>query len=311
MKALAVVFEAPERIALARLPIDAPGPADVVVEVSQSGISTGTERLLYTGEMPSFPGLGYPLVPGYEAVGVVGEAGPASGFSKGEAVFVPGARCFGEVRGLFGGSASTIVVPSQRVTRIEADLGENGVLLALAATAHHALAGGALPQLIVGHGVLGRLLARLTIALGGDAPLVWETNPARRGGSDGYSVVAPTDDDRRDYATIMDASGDSRLLDPLIGRLAKGGEIALAGFYDERLSFAFAPAFMREARLRIAAEWNQPDLDAVIALVGSRKLSLGGLITHRQEASDPDPAYRAAFADPACLKMVLDWRGLQ
>ncbi|MEI2676535.1 MAG: hypothetical protein V9G29_00925 [Burkholderiaceae bacterium] len=29
----------------------------------------------------------------------------------------------------------------------------------------------------------------------------------------------------------------------------------LAGFYDEPLSFVFPPAFMREARIRIAAQW--------------------------------------------------------
>ena len=52
------------------------------------------------------------------------------------------------------------------------------------------------------------------------------------------------------------------LLDPLIGRLAPGGEIVLAGFYSEPLSFAFPPAFMREARIRVAAEWQPPDLAA-------------------------------------------------
>ena len=35
----------------------------------------------------------------------------APGGAVGERVFVPGARCFGEVRGLFGGAASRLVVP--------------------------------------------------------------------------------------------------------------------------------------------------------------------------------------------------------
>jgi 3-hydroxyethyl bacteriochlorophyllide a dehydrogenase len=41
-----------------------------------------------------------------------------------------------------------------------------------------------------------------------------------------------------------------------VSRLAPGGEIVLAGFYDEPLSFTFPPAFMREARFRIAAQWH-------------------------------------------------------
>ena len=43
----------------------------------------------------------------------------------------------------------------------------------------------------------------------------------------------PADDPRRDYACIYDVTGKSDLLNSLIGRLAKGGEIVLAGFYPE------------------------------------------------------------------------------
>jgi 3-hydroxyethyl bacteriochlorophyllide a dehydrogenase len=103
-------------------------------------------------------------------------------------------------------------------------------------------------------------------------------------------------------------SGDATLLDTLVARLAPGGEIVLAGFYEERLSFAFPPAFMREARLRVAAQWQPQDLAAVKDLVGSGALALDGLITHRSAALEADSAYRTAFGNPACLKMVLDWR---
>ena len=304
MQATAVVLSAPQDLALHTLPLDPAEPADVVVDVEWSGISTGTERLLWSGTMPAFPGMGYPLVPGYESVGRVVQAGAASGQREGNRVFVPGAKCFGPVRGLFGGAASRLVVPGSRVTPIP-DLGRQGVLLALAATAQHALAA-ALPDLIVGHGVLGRLLARLAV-LRGAAPTVWETNAARADGTQGYAVTDPADDARRDYRCIIDASGDAGLLDTLIGRLAPGGEVVLAGFYSDRLGFAFAPAFMREARLRIAAQWQPEDLAAVSTLAGSAALSLDGLITHHEAATDAPNAYRTAFNDAACLKMILDW----
>jgi bacteriochlorophyllide a dehydrogenase len=304
----AVVLEAPERLALSRLGLSEPGEGDIVVDVEWSGISTGTERLLYAGRMPHFPGMGYPLVPGYESVGRVAEAGPASGLRVGERVFVPGARCFGEVRGLFGGAASRLVVPGARAVPVDEGLGERGVLLALAATARHAVAGGAArPDLIVGHGVLGRLLARLAVLAGGE-PVVWERDAVRAEGAAGYRVVRPDEDGRRDYRAVYDVSGDGSLLDTLIGRLAPGGEVVLAGFYAEPLSFAFPPAFMREARIRVAAEWREPDLAAVKALIGDGRLSLDGLITHRRDAAMAPDAYRTAFGDPACLKMILDWR---
>ncbi|WP_298953438.1 chlorophyll synthesis pathway protein BchC [uncultured Methylobacterium sp.] len=307
MHAQAVILDRPERLGLARLALDAPGPADATVEVAWSGISTGTERLLWSGRMPDFPGMGYPLVPGYESVGRVVEAGPESGRRVGETVFVPGARCFGPVRGLFGGAASHLVAAGGRLRPIPESLGERGILLALAATAHHALAGseGRGRQLIVGHGVLGRLLARIA-RTGGLDPVVWERDPARRGGDAGYPVIDP-DGDETAYARIVDASGDAGLLDRLIARLAPGGEVVLAGFYEAPLSFAFPPAFLREARIRVAAQWQPGDLDAVAALAGSGALSLDGLVTHRRPAGEAEAAYRTAFGDADCLKMVLDW----
>jgi 3-hydroxyethyl bacteriochlorophyllide a dehydrogenase len=310
MDTLAVVLEEPERLSLRRLDLEDAAPDDLVIKIDWSGISTGTERLLWTGRMPPFPGMGYPLVPGYESVGRVVDAGSGARDRIGERVFVPGSSGFKDARGLFGGAARRVVAPSARVVSISESLAERGVLIALAATARHAVAGGRDgPDLIVGHGVLGRLLARVAIAEGHPAPTVWDTNPERLSGGEGYNVVHPDSDARRDYRAIYDASGDSKLLDLLIARLGKGGEVVLAGFYDQPLSFTFPPAFMREARLRIAAEWAPDDLAATIELIDSGNLSLDGLITHRLSAIQAQDAYRTAFTDLSCLKMILDWRG--
>ena len=310
-ESMAIVLQQPQELALKKVSLSAPGQGDLVVDISFSGISTGTEKLLWSGRMPQFPGMGYPLIPGYESVGRVVQAESTAEIQEGDFVFVPGAKCFGDIKGLFGGAASRVVIPEARVTRIPETLGDRGVLLALAATAHHVYSGDSLaqPDLIVGHGVLGRLIARLAV-VAGHRPTVWETNDTRRHGAVGYDVIDPNADTRRDYKRICDVSGDSRILDQLIARLSPGGEIALAGFYDDPLSFGFPPAFMREARFRVAAQWQPSDLQAVSALAASGALSLDGLITHHSRPTDADAAYRTAFQDPDCLKMVLDWRQL-
>jgi len=306
----AIILSGPRRLGLDVLDLTPPGAGDVVVEISHSGISTGTEKLFWEGRMPPFPGMGYPLVPGYEAAGEIVEAPLGAQVKVGDRVFVPGATCFGQVRGLFGAAARHIVTPAARVTRIDPGLGAEGALLALAATARHALAapGHALPDLIVGHGVLGRLLARLTLAAGAPAPMVWETDPRRQGGALGYQVMHPDCDPHRGYEAVYDASGDAALIDTLIGRLRKGGEIVLAGFYTAPVSFSFAPAFMKEARLRVAAEWTPADMAATRGLIESGALSMGGLITHSAAAASATAAYETAFTDPDCLKMILDWK---
>ena len=139
--------------------------------------------------------------------------------------------------------------------------------------------------------------------------MVWEIDADRASGAQGYDVVHPDRDERRNYKSIYDASGRADLLPELIGRIAKGGEIVLAGFYTDPISFAFPPAFMKEARLRVAAEWTRDDLHATRQLIEGGALSLSGLITHTAQVGDAPAAYATAFDDPACLKMILDWRG--
>jgi 3-hydroxyethyl bacteriochlorophyllide a dehydrogenase len=317
MKTAAVVMQAPQELVVDELELDAAGANDLIVDIEWSGISTGTEKLLWTGRMPTFPGMGYPLVPGYESVGQVVAAGPGARHRVGDRVFVPGARCFGPVRGLFGGAAARLVVGDERVYNVDAALGESAVLLALAATAYHAVSGGGkrqpvnAPDLIIGHGVLGRLLARLTVAAGLPPPTVWELDPVRSEGARGYEVIGPDSDKRRDYRAVYDVSGDVRIIDKAMPHLAKGGEIVLAGFYADPLSFDFAPAFTREASVRAAAEWQRADMLAVRQLTDEGRRDLTGLLTHRERAEHARGAYRTAFSDAACLKMVLDWKGCQ
>jgi len=323
----AIVIEQPGRLTRRSVSIAAPTAGDVVVSVQSCGISTGTERLLWDGTMPVFPGLSYPLVPGYEAVGTVVDAGDGVALAAGARVFVPGAAGYQDgLTGLFGANAATLVVPESRVTAvdgIEELADERATLLALAATAMHALSADArrrgepvtlaglasgAPDLIVGHGVLGRLLARIVVAIGADAPTVHETNAGRRDGVNGYACVDPAGDESSRYRCIVDVSGaGGDHLDRLIARLARKGQLVLAGFYHEPIRFEFAPAFMREINVAIAAEWVPDDLRLVLELLQGGALTLTGLISHRAAAADADTAYPEAFRDATRLKTVLDW----
>jgi len=322
----AIVFEQPGKLVIRSLALTAPESGDLVVDIESSGISTGTEKLLWTGTMPPFPGLAYPLVPGYEAVGVVRQAGQDCSLNVGDRVFVPGANCYeGGVRGLFGASASTLVVAEERVMAVGSLATDQATLLALAATAMHILTyrlrqeqpGQSLhlaqlvphvPQLVVGHGVLGRLVARICLALGAEAPQVLELDMQRRQGGEGYDVISPEDDDGSPRQHIVDVSGAcGDHFNQLIAKLAKGGRLTLGGFYSDPVNFNFAPAFMREATVGIAAEWARDDLSLVLALVHSGALSLDGLVSHQYSFDEAEAAYPQAFNDPACLKLILNW----
>jgi len=313
MKSTAVVFDRPKQLSLQALELPQVKAGQLEVAVQYSGISTAAERMLWDGSMSGLPGMGYPLVPGFETLGQVVKAHQDSKLKEGEMVFVPGANCFSGVTSMYGGAASRLVVSDQLVLPVSDGLGVDAVLLALAATAYHAVSGGGVhepftpPDLIIGHGLMGRLLARLTVAAGCPAPTVWETQPEMAKGAQGYCVIRPEDDERNDYQAIYDVNGDACVLDHLIQRIRPGGEIVLAGFYKNGLEFSYAPAFTREARIRVAADWKRNDILAVNELVNSGQLSLKGLVTHVQAFHSANAAYETAFGDVSCLKMVLDW----
>ena len=310
-KSTAVVFEQPGKMALRPVQLPEPHSTDCVVEVHWTGISTGTERLLWDGRMPPFPGLAYPLVPGYESVGCIASSGPEAGLEVGQRVFVPGSRGFTDVQGLFGGAARSLVVPAERLIPLPSELDSTGVLLALAATACHAMRRmedlGA-PELIIGHGALGRLLARACMARYQVAPTVWETSAERREGEHSYPVLDPAEDDQRDYQRICDVSGASTIIDQAVHHLSKGATVLLAGFYAAPIEFDFPAALTHEIHIRISAEWQPDDMQTALELVSGGDLSLSGIITHDHPYDSAETAYQQAFSDPRCLKMVLDWR---
>ena len=307
----AVVLEKPNKLGLKTLQMQEVKSDEILVDIEHSGISTGTERLLYEGRMPDFPGMGYPLVPGYESIGTVEKSGSKSSFLPGEKVFVPGAKCFVNFKSLFGGTASKLVVSSERVCKVPDETGEEGSLLALAATAHHVFSDDATckPNIIVGHGALGRLIAKIAV-LKGVKPIVIEANKERRKGNFEYEVISPLESKKLTGGCVVDASGDSSQLNDLIKFLKPQGEIVLAGFYDKPLSFDFAPAFLREAKIRVSAQWTPRDLKEVSALFTTKKINFEDLISHRVSVNSISQAYETAFNDSSCLKMIINWKGL-
>ena len=54
METSAVLLEKPERLSLEMVGLKDPSQDEVVVRVLHSGISTGTEKLLWSGAMPPF-----------------------------------------------------------------------------------------------------------------------------------------------------------------------------------------------------------------------------------------------------------------
>jgi 3-hydroxyethyl bacteriochlorophyllide a dehydrogenase len=81
--------------------------------------------------MPPFPGMGYPLVPGYEAAGEVVEAGQRHGDFARRHGLRARRQLLRRVKGLFGGATNRLVTAADRAVRIDPPWAAEGALLAL------------------------------------------------------------------------------------------------------------------------------------------------------------------------------------
>ena len=112
MKSPAIVFPRPYEITYRDVEVpDALGPTDVLVRTQYSGLSTGTERWLLTarffrGDSPLGGDASFPLVPGYQKVGVVERVGDrVSAFRPGDRVFCTVGRITAGARSRDSGDA--------------------------------------------------------------------------------------------------------------------------------------------------------------------------------------------------------------
>src|SRR5262245_11225009 len=103
MNSGAVLFTAKNRVEYGTVATPEPGPRDVMVATRHSWISNGTEGSFLRceradGITPWEPGMPtpYPIIPGYQKVGIVEAVGQeVQGFREGQWVFVTVSRCLG------------------------------------------------------------------------------------------------------------------------------------------------------------------------------------------------------------------------
>lgn len=316
MNTKAIVITAPEQFALCDVELTEPGAGDVIVQTAYTSISAGTERMLLAGRMPH-PMLRFPVVPGYETVGrVIGRGVNVPPELEGQWVYVGGARCYVDVNPAWGGQAATLIVDHTRVVPLGAVAPEQGVLLALGATALHGVDLVAAPGLdlheqrvlVLGQGPVGQIAARLARARGAHVTVTDKvaSRLARAQADVIVDASDPASAPTGPFDVIIEVTGGMAALAAALPALASNGMLLLLGYYDE-LRLPYMPLFLKQARLLTAKEWGPNDLVRVRDMIATGALDIGGLITHRMPLAQIDDAYRVALGEPDCLKLVLDW----
>ena len=251
-EARAFWIAAPGRGALRPATLPAPGADTVRVRTTASGVSAGTERLVFTGGVPAsqyelmrapfqegaFPA---PVKYGYAAVGVVEGGAPAR---HGERVF-----CLHPHQSAF-------VVPSAAAVPIPDGVPDRrAVLAANMETALNAV-WDARPLVgervaVVGAGVVGLLVAHLLDRFG-VAPVLVDVDPARGETAAALDLAfAPPDDAAGPFDLVVHASGAPAGLVWTLERLAFEGRVVELSWYGDREVTLPLGAHFHSRRLRI------------------------------------------------------------
>jgi 3-hydroxyethyl bacteriochlorophyllide a dehydrogenase len=311
----AIVFSEAGRLGTHEASLREAADDEVVVDTRYSSISAGTERLLFSGKLPGFPMLRFPLVPGYESAGVVVRAGSGvSDVRVGDEVFVGGSMCYTDVAGVFGGNAARLIKKAALVVPLQGISLARAPLLALAATSLHGIrrlgdvAAGSV--CVLGMGAIGQFAARFLAAAG--ARVVCADVSAERladapQGCEALDVSrTPLDEALHDLDAVVEATGRSSEIARCARALRPGGTIVLLSYYDE-LSTPFVDLFVKEVALLVAREWTHPDLLAARDALAAGTIDVGRMADHVVPVADYERAYRTAFEDPSIPKVILQW----
>ena len=329
MNARAVVFTAPNTVAFQDVSVPDPSPGDIVVRVTHSWISNGTEGSYLRGERsdgdtPFQPGdpSPFPVAAGYQKIGVVEALGEdVTDLEVGETVFAT----IGRIEGMhhdYAGHVSPSVAPRGDVFKLPA--GVDPLAFAGLVLAQVGFNAGTRPPVapgdvavVVGDGLVGQWTAQTLSSRGAEVVLVGRhADRLERfaGWPRAHTLLeaswAETVRDRfpAGVAVGVDTVGSLGVMDELQSVAGRFGHLVSAGFYGPDDRMALQPPRYKELSIYLVSGWTRERLEATLAAVADGTLETLPLITHRF------PVERAAEAwalietkrDPV-LGVVLDW----
>jgi threonine dehydrogenase-like Zn-dependent dehydrogenase len=313
--ARALFHTAPRYVDVREVPTPRPAAGEVVVRTLCSGISGGTERLVYRGEVPADMALddtidalggsfSYPFAYGYACVGEVAESG--------QAVFA------------FHPHQDTFAARPSDLIALPAIDPAAATLFPLVETALQvtldAGTGYRDRVIVLGAGVLG-LLTSLLLQRSGWRPLLAEPQAWRRDLASGLgaTTAAPEELGKEQVPLVIDASGNPDAPAMALNMLAHEGTLLIASWFGTKpVALPLGGAFHRRRLTirstqvstlpaRLSGTWtlSRRRQESADLMAG---LPLGQLCTHHFAFAHAAEAFRAVDQGlPGLMHAVLDY----
>jgi 2-desacetyl-2-hydroxyethyl bacteriochlorophyllide A dehydrogenase len=334
MKAPAVVFVEPGRVELREMELPEPGPTQIGIRTTHSGVSQGTERWALAGRYYRFGediAAHYPCSPGYQAAGVVDVVGAeVEGFAVGDHVVTLGTR-FVDPNHKYPGPmqashSAYLVADASAVWKFPPE-----VDLAAASLFHMAgvsrsgvriteVAAGEL-VVVIGLGMIGQMSGQAARRRGARV-IGTDLIPARCEAAAAYSADVAVDATKErledvvhaeapDGAdVVIDTTGVSVMFDRCRDLIRREGRIAMQGYYPDPIVIEFHPTHLKRAKVTFPCGWDDDENGEIAQDMAAGRLIVEPLITHRIPYTEAVEAYELVANHPeASLGMVLDWSG--
>jgi threonine dehydrogenase-like Zn-dependent dehydrogenase len=317
MAASALFHTAPRCVEIREVPAPQPAAGEVLVRTLCSGISGGTERLVYRGEFPADLALddtinalggtfSYPFAYGYACVGEVADSGRVVfAFHPHQDVFAARADDLIPLPDMDPASATLfpLVETALQVT-LDAGTGYRDRVI------------------VLGAGVLG-LLTSLLLQRSGWQPLLAEPQAWRRAlaSSVGATAITPEELAEEKVPLVIDASGNPDAPAMALNMLAHEGTLLIASWFGTKpVVLPLGGAFHRRRLIirstqvstvpaRLSATWT-PSRRRRESIELLAELPLAELCTHVFPFGRAAEAFRAVDEGiPGLMHAVLDYDG--
>lgn len=317
----------PGKIEIREVPAPSPREGEVLLRVREAGIC-GTDYALYRGDFD----VGYPLIPGHEAVGeMAGVGSGVKGLRLGERVVIqpnfPCAACpvclsgrgnicprkvrLGlDINGVF---AQYVCVPAPYVWPLPEGLSDSEAALAEPlSVALHAF-GKSRPApgekvLVYGAGVIGLLLIRLAAIAGAKIGAVdiaaQRLAAARELGADAiYNSAAEAQENGGPFSILFEASGCADAFSNIVDIAAPGSRIVLTGIPHREFPLMTSMIVRKELAIQGSMIYTD-EFPAALELLSQDRMKIERLITETCPLTGLPQALEG-FSSPERIKTLL------
>ena len=344
LKTMATVIERPGEAAFRKVTLTSRRPDTVVCKTLMSAISTGTDMKTYHG-MQHPEQCYYPLVPGYENMGVVLEEGSyGSGLQKGDRVMINECRKFRDCCSAWGGGTLLVHKDSNntggygdRLCKIPDNVSDTDAVLAyLACVPLKGIERFELKSTdticVFGAGMVGiSAMQILKIKCPDITVIAVEPHPLRRSIAAQYADHVITPDEKgiecllditngKKADKIIECSGNSAVPGMLYQYIKNGGwsdddepgHIHLNGDYPEKLIFDhYHRWFVKNINLSMTCAIKWRGKSEILQWISEGKFKTAALPIEIWEAGKAKEAFAYLHKKGMdCFKILFDWRNL-